>query len=189
MKYMVAFPLTKDTFKTRAVRFLNNDGCQPEKKGSSVFLPVLLIVGFFALPAVGADTLVRFEGGIGVIPVRGNAAPFTANVVLGVPPAGQPWVIRKLEARVETNGAIEVEGKGLIRAGGNIGTSSADPILATLFCGNVAHDSGAVMPEPNGDFKIEDVLSPPPPDPCDTPVLLIRNADTGNWFAAGIPED
>jgi len=159
------------------------------KKTLFVFLTVLLIVGFFALPVVGADTLVRFEGGIGVIPVRGNAAPFTANVVLGVPPAGQPWVIRKLEARVETNGAIEVEGKGLIRAGGNIGTTSADPILATLFCGNVAHDSGAVMPKPNGDFKIEDVLSPVPPDPCDTPVLLIRNADTGNWFAAGIPED
>jgi hypothetical protein len=158
------------------------------KKTSFVFLPVLLIVGF-ALPVAGADTLVRFEGGIGVIPVRGNAAPFTANVVLGVPPAGQPWVIESLKARVEPNGAIEVEGEGLIRAGGNIGTTSADPIIATLFCGNVAHDSGAVMPEPNGDFKIEDVLSPVPPDPCDTPVLLIRNADTGNWFAAGIPKD
>ena len=79
---------------------------------------------------------------------------------------------------------------GLIRAGGNIiGTTSADPIFATLFCGNVAHNSGAVSPEPNGDFRIEDALDPAPPNPCDNPVLLIRNAVTGNWFAAGIPKD
>src|SRR4029453_8005341 len=132
------------------------------KKPLFVFIPVLLMVEFFALPAVGADTLVRFKGGIGVIPVRGNAPPFTANVILGVIPAGQPWVIRNLEARVETNGQIKVEGEGLIRAGGNIGTTSADPIFATLFCGNVAHDSGTVLPAPNGDFSIADVLSPPP---------------------------
>ncbi len=159
------------------------------KKAEFVFLPVLLIVGLLALPVVGADTLVRFEGGIGVIPVRGNTEPFTANIVLGVTPAGQPWVIRQLEARVETNGEIKVAGEGLIRAGGNIGTTSEDPVFATLFCRNIAHDSGAVVPEPNGDFSIDDVLSPLPPAPCDTPVLLIRNAETGNWFAAGIPKD
>src|SRR4030095_14695321 len=118
------------------------------KRAWFVFMPVLRMVGFFALPVVGADTLVRFKGGIGVIPVRGNAPPFTANVVLGVTPAGQPWVLGQLEARVKTNGAITVEGEGLIRAGGNIGTTSADPIFATLFCGNVAHDAGAILREP-----------------------------------------
>jgi hypothetical protein len=159
------------------------------KKVLFVFLPVLLMAGFLAFPVVGADILVRFNGGIGVIPVRGNAPPFTANIVLGVTPAGQPWVIDDLEAEVKTNGHIKVEGEGLIRAGGNIGTTSEDPIFATLFCGKVAHDSGAVMPEPNGDFSIDDRLSPVPPIPCKTPVLLIRNAETGNWFAAGIPED
>jgi hypothetical protein len=164
-------------------------GAEIVKKAWVVLLSVLLMVGCLALPVLGADTLVRFAGGIGVIPVRGNTPPFTANTVLGVIPAGQPWVIRTLEAHVKTNGEITVEGEGLIRAGGNIGTTSADPLFATLFCGNVAHDSGAIMPEPNGDFRIDDVLSPAPPDPCDTPVLLIRNADTGNWFAAGIPKD
>jgi hypothetical protein len=159
------------------------------KKALFVSIPVLLIVEFFALPVVNADTLVRFKGGIGVIPVRGNAPPFTANLVLGVIPAGQPWVIRDVEARVKTNGEIKVKGEGLIRAGGNIGTTSEDAVLATLFCGNIAHHSGAVSPEPNGDFRIDDVLSPAPPHPCDNPVLLIRNAETGNWFAAGIPKD
>ena len=159
------------------------------KKALFVFLSVLLIVGFFALPVVAADALVRFNGGIGVIPVRGNVPPFTANVVLGVIPAGQPWVIRNLVGRVQTNGEIKVEVEGLIRAGGNIGTTSEDPVFATLFCGNVAHHSGAVSPDANGNFTIDDVLSPAPPDPCDNPILLIQNADTGNWFAAGIPKN
>ena len=90
-------------------------GANIMKKALFVFIPVLLIVEFFALPVVSADTLVRFKGGIGVIPVRGNAPPFTANLVLGVIPAGQPWVIRDLEARVKTNGEIKVKGEGLIR--------------------------------------------------------------------------
>jgi hypothetical protein len=171
------------------VAFQPEKGADIVQKAGCVCLSVLLMVGFFTLPAIGDDTLVRFAGGIGVIPVRGNTPPFTANTVLGVIPAGQPWVIRTLEAHVKTNGDITVEGEGLIRAGGNIGATSADPIFATLFCGNVAHDSGTVLPEPNGDFSIDDVLSPAPPNPCDTPVLLIRNADTGNWFAAGIPKD
>ena len=155
------------------------------KKWVFVSIPVLFMLG--ALPVVSAETLVRFEGGIGVIPVRGNAPPFTANVILGVNPAGQPWVIRHLVAHVTTNGVIRVKGEGLIRAGGNIGTSSADPVFATLFCGNVAHHSGPVAAEPNGDFRIDDVLDPAPPEPCDNPVLLIRNVNTGDWFAAGIP--
>jgi hypothetical protein len=159
------------------------------KKVLLVSIPALLIVGWAATPVVFAETLVRFEGGIGVIPVRGNAPPFTANTILGVIPAGQPWVIRHLVARVTTNGNIRVKGEGLIRAGGNIGTTSEDPLFATLFCGSVAHNSGAVQPEPDGDFRIEGALNPAPPIPCDNPVLLIRNAETGNWFAAGIPKD
>jgi hypothetical protein len=39
--------------------------------------------------------------------------------------------------------------------------------------------------EQNGDFEIDDVLTPAPGD-CASPVLLIRNLG-GAWFAAGIP--
>jgi hypothetical protein len=38
----------------------------------------------------------------------------------------------------------------------------------------------------NGDFKIVDVLTPIPPADCESPMLLIRTAGSGNWFAAGI---
>jgi hypothetical protein len=47
------------------------------------------------------DNLVEFDRGIGVIPVSNvNAQGVgTANVVQGVPPGGQPWVIARLRRR------------------------------------------------------------------------------------------
>jgi hypothetical protein len=148
-------------------------------------LPVLLIVGLFASSVLADDTLVRFEGGIGVIPVRSGPA---ANVVQGVNPGGQPWVIADLSARVKVNGRISVDGDGLLLAGGDgIGTNGNQSVRARLFCGGVAHDSGLVPLEPNGDFEINDDLTPVPPDPCPNPVLLIVSGG-GNWFAAGIPK-
>jgi hypothetical protein len=54
--------------------------------------------------------------------------------------------------------------------------------------GNVLHDSDLVALAANGDFRIDDLLSPAPPNTCDSPVLLIRNS-AGSWFAAGIPKD
>jgi hypothetical protein len=134
------------------------------------------------------DGLVKFDGGIGVIPVSNvNAAGLgTANVVLGVSPGGQPWVIARLTANVKADGRISVDGRGLLLAGGNgIGTNGNQSVEARLFCGGVAHDTGTVALAPDGDFRIDDVLSPTPPSPCDNPVLLIVSA-ANRWFAAGI---
>jgi hypothetical protein len=104
-------------------------------------------------------------------------------------------VIRKLEAEVKTNGEIRVEGEGLVLGGGNsIGRATGQRVFVTLICEAVAlfteHNStlAGVPLEANGDFRINDVLSPAPPHPCASPVLLIRNANvlTPSWFAAGI---
>jgi hypothetical protein len=63
------------------------------------------LVGLLAPSVMAEDALARFEGGIGVIPVSSAAgAPNTdgtfpnvnRNVVRGVNPAGQIWVIRDL---------------------------------------------------------------------------------------------
>jgi len=156
------------------------------KKVLFVSIPVLFIVGFFALPVIADDTLVRFDGGIGSIPVRSGGGP---NDVRGVNPGGRPWVIADLSADVTVDGSIRVDGEGLLLGGGNnIGTPSIPrQVFASLFCGSDdAHDSGDVPLEPNGDFRIDDVLDPVPPDPCDNPVLLIRSSGSGSWFAAGI---
>jgi hypothetical protein len=162
------------------------------------------------LAASAAESLVKFEGGIGVIPVSSAAGTQNANStfpdvnrndVFGTPPGGQPWVIRSLSADVKlddrgTAARISVNGRGLLLAGGNnIGYISgpnaagerALSVRAKLFCNGIAHDSGLVAVDADGDFRINDVLTPVPPSPCTNAVLLIVNA-AGRWFAAGIPK-
>jgi hypothetical protein len=97
---------------------------------------------------------------------------------------------------VSTNGSIKVSGKGLILAGGdNTGRAPALSVFASLFCGDPmsttpteSRTSSAGVPlSPTGDFQINDMLTPAPSITCVSPMLLIRNAGTGNaWFAAGI---
>lgn len=139
----------------------------------------------FPLSTLADSSLVRFDGGIGVIPARVGGV---ANIVRGVNPGGQPWVIERLRADVRRDGRISVDGRGLLLGGGNnIGTAGGQSVQARLFCGDVAHNSGSVALEADGDFKIDDVLTPGPPETCDNPVLLIVSTG-GNWFAAGIPK-
>ncbi len=140
------------------------------------------------------EASLNFKGGIGVIPVTGIASTgaINLNVVRGTAP-GAPWRIGALDAQVSQDGHIKVAGRGLLLAAGNgIGTNAGQSVHASLFCGPAAtatvHNStlAGVALDAEGDFRIDDFLSPPPPTPCETPVLLIRNAG-GLWFAAAIP--
>ena len=134
------------------------------------------------------QNLVRFSGGIGDIPTGS-----TVTTVRGVAAAGQIWVIRDLAADVRQNGSIRLDGRGLLLGAGDaVGSNGNASVFATLFCandGNIQHSSNlaGVPLEVNGDFRIDDTLSPAPPNPCASPVLLIRSAGSGSWFAAGIP--
>jgi len=156
----------------------------------------------YPLSAAADDSLVKFKGGIGVIPVSAGVAvaPTLAtaqtvesvnrNIVRGVQPPGQIWVIADLRADVKTDGSIKARGRGLLLGGGNnIGGNAGQSVRATLICEATApfvlHDTGLVPLELNGDFRIDDVLNPAPPAECASPVLLIRNP-AGAWFAAGI---
>lgn len=145
------------------------------------------------------DTLARFKGGIGVHPVSsgvGSGATATdvnRNIVREVQPAGQLWVIDKLDARIRVNGHISVDGKGLVLAGGNnAGRATGQSVIATLICEAapsfvLRNTAAAGVPlTAEGDFKIDDMLSPAPPFDCTSPMLLIRNASGGTWFAVGI---
>lgn len=151
------------------------------------------------------DTLVKFDGGIGVIPVSSGVAVaptlptaltvenVNRNIVRGVQPAGQIWVIRDLKADVKVDGRIQVHGKGLLLGGGNnIGGNANANVFATLICEAVAPFTerstapAGVALDPEGDFRIDDVLDIPA-SVCASPVLLIRNASNRGWFAGGIP--
>ncbi len=165
---------------------------------------LLLVVSLTLAPlcASADDSLVRFDGGIGVDPVSGIAANVPAlNVVRGISPGGFPWVIKRLRADVKVDGRIHVDVRGLILAGGNvIGTNGGQKVLATLFCGApgaggslgsaTAHssDPAGVPLDANGDVEIDDVLTPALPSPCESPALLIVTPGTPHWFAAGIPK-
>ena len=152
--------------------------------------------------AAGGDSLVRFKGGIGVIPVStavgavnadGTSPSVSRNIVRGINPPGQIWVIADLRADISVDGHIRVHGKGLLLAGGNaIGGTGGQSVFATLICEAAApftlHNTTltGVPLEQGGDFEIDDVLTPAPTE-CASPVLLIRNV-AGAWFAAGIPD-
>jgi hypothetical protein len=158
-------------------------------------LVALLAMAISGIASAQENAILKFRGGIGVIPVTGVAATgaVNLNVVRGVNPAG-PWRIADLHANVSSEGRIQVKGRGLLLAAGNgIGTNAGASVFATLFCGSAAsataHSSGRVALDADGDFAMDDLLSPALPASCDTPVLLIRNgAGSGVWFAAGIPE-
>ena len=134
------------------------------------------------------QNVVSFRGGIGDI-----STGSTDTTVRGVAAAGQIWVIRDLAADVGQGGRIRVDGQGLLLgAGDSVGGNANARVFATLFCsndGNVPHSSNpaGVALDVNGDFRIDDTLSPVPPNPCTSPVLLIRVTGPGSWFAAGIP--
>ena len=174
------------------------------KKNLFASILMVLIGGFFASSVIADDTLVRFQGAIGDIPVANVAAPANPdgtfpnviqNIVRGVAPAGQIWVISAFKADVKVDGRIRVDGQGLLLGGGDtIGTNGNASVFATLICEAAApftQFSTNVTGVPlaaNGDFRIDDVLAPAPPAECGSPVLLIRVTPSGAWFAAGIPK-
>ena len=164
----------------------------------SMLIAVVFVMGAIAQSALAQNVaqsapdrqnLVRFSGGIGDI-----STGSTNTTVRGVPAAGQIWVIRDLAADVKQDGSIRLDGRGLLLASGNsVGSNANQSVIATLFCandGNIQHSSNlaGVPLEVNGDFRIDDTLSPAPPNTCTSPVLLVRVTGGGAWFAAGIPK-
>src|SRR5207244_13053360 len=101
----------------------NNNGGAVMRKSLFASILMVLIGGFFASSVMADDTLVRFQGGIGDIPVSnvaGTANPdgtfpnVTRNIVRLVNPAGQIWVIAALRADVKVDGRIRRDGRGLL---------------------------------------------------------------------------
>jgi hypothetical protein len=172
------------------------------KKFSVLVLALGCVTPLGAAGGDKPDALARFDGGIGVIPVSNVVVNATTgvltvnrNIVRGVNPAGQIWVIAGLKAEIATDGHITVKGRGLLLGGGNaIGQNANQSVFATLICEAAApftelNTSATGVPlAANGYFRIDDTLTPTASE-CASPVLLIRStAGLRSWFAAGIPK-
>ena len=97
---------------------------------------MVLIGGSFSSSITANDTLVRFKGAIGDIPLAnvagtpnldGSFPDVIRNIVRGVNPAGQIWVISDFRADVKVDGRIRVDGRGLLLGGGNTIARTATP--------------------------------------------------------------
>jgi hypothetical protein len=182
-----------------------------EKSMKRTALLILISVGMIS-PTFAADSLVKFQGGIGVNPVSsgrgegGAALPATQtfapevnrNFVRDVSPPGQIWVIKDLKAKIGFDGRAQVKGQGLLLGGGNnVGRVPAGTmVFATLSCGASApftfHSTAltGVPLKPDGSFQIDDTLTGDSlPSTCANAVLLIRSTGGArSWFAAGIEQ-
>src|SRR5262249_25061580 len=141
-----------------------------------VAVALAAVVGTAAVQA--RDLLVRFDGGIGVIPAATGAGTANAdgtlpnvklNVVRGGQPGAGPWRIADLGADVDYDGRIRVRGRGLLLASSNgIGTNANQRVFATLICEATApfveHSTSrtGVPLDVDGDFRIDDLLDPAP---------------------------
>lgn len=171
-----------------------------------------LIAATLGLAAVAAHaddsrTLLAFSGAIGVDPLTAAGGVDTLNVVRGINPGGRAWVLRKLDATVNTDGTIKVRGKGLLFSSGEVIATrgGVTHVAATLTCGaaDATAEKFTTAPFPldtAGNFSFRGPLSSDGintavlPNPCANPMLLIRaaNATTGaagGWFAVGILGD
>jgi hypothetical protein len=173
------------------------------KKWVAMLAVVAALVPVAMIAADPEQTLIaRFDGGIGVDPVRGTTTfsiglvsflvP-TVNTVRSIAPGGAPWVIRKLKAKVAVSGALDLSGRGLVLSATDaIGTADGvTSVRAILFCGpnpGAQFTSASVPLSSEGDFTIDGFLSPTPPTPCTNPALLVVTAAPPRWLAAGIPD-
>ncbi|WP_045226746.1 hypothetical protein [Methyloterricola oryzae] len=178
-----------------------------------------------ASPCIAADTVLQFDRGIGsALPFRVNNNstpadlkddyPEPNNFFAGIADApivnagGQVWIIDDFKAKIQDDGSISAQGKGLLLGGGsNIGSRGGPrQVYASLFVRHLPvppatvptfsgpYNSDPVDLDANGDFNIQGVLRDgnglTPSEWGDTednrPILLIRNVANNNWFAAGI---
>jgi hypothetical protein len=113
-----------------------------------------------------------------------NPAPGPA--IAGIPSGGAPWLIRHgSKAKLDTDGELKVEIKGLVFAATGTTTSPTGAVVsqvqATAICnGTPAGTTGLVPISASGDAVIRETVAIP--STCDDPVVLVR-VSGGAWIA------
>jgi len=100
--------------------------------------------------------------------------------------------VKRGKAKVKTNGRVSARVEYLVFAGGDaIGTTGPiSQVILTLFCGLTEHSTEPVPLMAEGMIRVRHaLLTPPPPDICENPALLVRIDNPAKpWIAAFAPE-
>jgi hypothetical protein len=145
---------------------MKGKGTQMFKK-AAVILLALGMVGGVSAHGQERDSLARFEGGIGVIPVTGGAGPVNAdgtfpnvklNIVRGVSPAG-PWRIADLRAETSRTVGFRSAGAACFWPAAMASARTPTDVFATLTWNLGSLPRAQLLDRralaPNGDFRID----------------------------------
>ncbi len=104
---------------------------------------------------------------------------------------GKVWKLGSGEAKLDADGKIKVEIKGLVLNDASTGEFNGTPdgvtdVVATLICGGAVAAMADRVPlgNPKGEAKIETKLAMPAK--CDKPMILLREVyegKVGGWLA------
>jgi len=177
------------------------------KKALAVMVGLLSASTFAA--AQDGGTVVRWNNVAGVITAPGVDNPVAVitddqgTPVTSIHSGTLPWVTRRGSARVDVStGAVEFSLSGLVLIGGNA-TGTAGPInqiTGTLVCNpgstdwanpQTILDTPPVSLSALGNARFSGELTAPVPNPCASPLFLIRIGPAfgpfaGRWLASGV---
>ena len=146
---------------------------------------------YMGSPPKPPKTLVTFKA---MYPVAG---PFVAAAIRGVPGDGLPWAIQKASGRLDANGHLVVNVKGLVFTNDNVvppelrGINDETEFRGLVSCLTVSNGavveqnvvSAGVPASPRGSSKINVRLTLP--NPCVAPIVMVLSGSDDFWFAVG----
>lgn len=138
-----------------------------------------VVVAGVPMEAAAAPKVLRNSDLVAVNPAPGPT-------IAGIASGGAPWRIHNgSKARLDADGGLKVEIKGLVFADTGTTTSPGGAVVsqvkATAVCNGVpAGTSGLVPLTASGDATIRETVSIPAQ--CDDPIVLVQVA-AGRWIA------
>jgi hypothetical protein len=162
-------------------------------KRTTITLFVALALLVSALTGVAAGTSGRADQGGGKVVdsgLFGNDVTGADGMIRGLNAGGLPWRLDRGDAKLFSDGRLDLRVRGLVlAAGGNAGTNPQPLFQAIVSC-LTTHDGGHVIENvstgpfpasPEGDARVRAQLELP--DPCLAPIIFVTSGAGTAWFA------
>jgi hypothetical protein len=132
---------------------------------------------------IGTGTATADPGGAKILDTRLVGIEIPGQVLLGVTGGGRPWTIDKGDAKLFTDGRLELQVHGLVLGpgGANEGVNPVTTGRAIVVCNGVDKTQSDAVPfSTDGDAHVATQLALP--SPCLAPVIFFGSPG-GSWFA------